>query len=151
MKRGTAIEITDQLTPAAAERFAQWIGCATVVYNQKTTENRDAYSAWCAVGKPDGERPRPNQIASHLAKRDGLSFLVDIPTEIKRNAASKWFEALRAALLGLRAPPRIKPKHKHKHKKRNCCVTSELFLTYNSWRARFLPALEGRSFFAQTL
>jgi putative transposase len=121
VKHGKSLEITDQLNSDSAKAIAQWIGCATVISNQKTIQSKSDYAKWLLDGKPADSRPESNTQVAHLCK--DLTFLKDIPSQIRRNAGAKWFEALSAAKIGLRKHPRLKPKHK----KRNCYVTSELF------------------------
>jgi len=121
VKHGISIEITDQLSPTAANTIAQWIGGYTVIYNQKTQASKDQYQEWVGAGKLLNERPAVNASVAHL--QGDLEFLRDIPAQIRRNAGAKWFEAHQAALKGLRRHPVVRPKHK----KRNCYVTNELF------------------------
>ena len=121
VKHGKSIEITEQLTPESANAIAQWIGCVTVIYNQKTIQSKYDYANWVEIGKPENARPQTNTQVAHLCEE--LSFLKEIPSQIRRNAGAKWFESLNAAKQGLRKHPKVRPKHK----KRNCYVTSELF------------------------
>ena len=121
VKHGQSIEITDQLSSKAATAFACWIGCSTVIYNQKVVKSQTDYAAWIAKGKPEDARPETNTQVAYLNAE--LPFLKEIPAQIRRNAGAKWFEAVNAAKIGLRKPPKVKPKHK----KRNCYVTNELF------------------------
>jgi len=118
---GRSIEITEQLTTRAAQALAQWVGGYTVIYNQKTAQSKEEYANWLGSGKSDEARPDINGQVSYL--NDELTFLNDIPCQIRRSAGAKWVQALNAAKLGLRKHPKIKPKHK----KRNCYVTHELF------------------------
>jgi len=121
VKHGHSQEITGQLSDVAAMTIAQWIGSYTVIYNQKTVISKIAYQEWCNNDKPEDDRPDVNQQVAFLA--DELEFLKEIPAQIRRNAGSKWFEALNAAKSGIRKQPKVKPKNK----KRNCYVTNELF------------------------
>lgn len=121
VKRGKSIEITLQLSSMAATTFAQWIGCYTVIYNQKARQSSNDYLTWLDSDRDSEKRPVLNRQAAHLAKT--LPFLKGVPSQLRRNAADKWFEAMQAALKGLRKSPKVKPKHK----KRNCYVTNELF------------------------
>ncbi len=121
VKHGKSQEITDQLSERSATTFAQWIGCATVIYNQKTVKSTNDYAVWLAAGANPTTKPIANQQVAYLC--ESLPFLKEIPAQIRRNAGSKWIEAVNAAKLGLRSPPKVKPKNK----KRNCYVTNELF------------------------
>lgn len=120
-KHGKAIEITDQLSPDAAQTIAQWIGCYTVIRNQKIIQSNADYAAWVDKGRPENAYPTANASVAYLCKE--LTFLKEVPSQIRRNAGAKYYEALNAAKIGLRSRPRVKPKHK----KRNCYVTNELF------------------------
>jgi len=121
VKHGKSIEITQQLSPQAATVIAQWIGGYTVIYNQKTLASEADFQAWLKVGKPTDHRPVTSAAAAHFQAE--LPFLKDIPSQIRRNAGAKWFEACQAAIKGVRSRPVVRPKHK----KRNCYVTNELF------------------------
>ncbi len=103
VKHGKSQEITDQLSEQAAIAFAQWIGCATVIYNQKTVQSTNDYAGWLATGANPTTKPIANQQVAYLC--EPLPFLKEIPAQIRRNAGSKWIEAANAAKLGLRSPP----------------------------------------------
>ena len=120
-KLGHSIEITHQLSSQAAQELARWIGCYTVIYNQKTMEADRFYKEWLEADKPESGKPLLNTQVAKL--KQSFEFLSDIPSQIRRNAGAKWFEAMNAALVGLRNKPKVKAKHK----KRNCYVTNELF------------------------
>jgi len=118
---GTSIEITEQLTPRAAQSLAQWIGGYNVITNQKTIASNEAYKLWTDDGKPENARPDVNGQTSYLLKE--FTFLKDIPCQIRRSAGAKWVQSVNAAKIGLRSRPKVKSKYK----KRNCYVTNELF------------------------
>ncbi len=118
--RGHVVDITDKLTPESAPILAQWIGGANVIRNQKIRDNEATYQEWLKVG---GDKPAVDQAASHIHKLEGLEFLKDIPSPIRRNAASCWFQDMTATFKGIRKAPRSKGKGK----KRSCYVTKELY------------------------
>jgi len=120
-KHGRSIEITHQLSPRAAQGIAQWIGSYTVIRNQKVIQSKSDYDAWIEKGRLKDDYPASNASVAYLCKE--LPFLKGIPSQIRRNAGSKFLESLNAAKIGLRSQPKVKPKHK----KRNCYVTDELF------------------------
>jgi putative transposase len=120
-KHGKAIEITDQLSSCAAQTLAQWIGCFTVIRNQKVIQGNANYAAWIEQGRAVDDYPVSNTAVAYLCNE--LTFLKDIPSQIRRNAGAKYFESLNAAKMGLRSRPTVTPRHK----KRNCYVTNELF------------------------
>lgn len=121
LKRGKSIEITQQLMPEVASMIAQWIGGYTVIKNQKTLSAKAVYAGWLADEKLDDSRPKVNTQVAFLNQT--FPFLKDIPSQIRRNAGAKWFEAMNAAKSGLRKHPTLRKKHQ----KRNCYVTNELF------------------------
>ena len=119
--RGYVKDITNKLTEESATVLAQWVGGANVIRNQKIRDNDDAYQKWLIDG---GDKPDINQAASHIHKLEGLDFLKEIPPQIRRNAASTWFQDMTATLKGLRKAPKIRGKSK----KRSCYVTRELYV-----------------------
>jgi putative transposase len=121
LKRGYSTEITEQITPECAEIIAQWIGGYTVIKNQKTIESKEEFSKYIENNKHEDFLPKNDAKAAYL--NEELTFLKDIPAQIRRNAGAKWLEAMNSALVGLRKPPQIRKKHQ----KRNCYVTNELF------------------------
>ena len=124
LHRGIAFEITSQLDPRAAQLVAQWIGCFGVVWNCKVAENKAAYQAYLQARDYDSSAspPRPDQKAAHFLTAE-RPWLEAVPSQIRRNAAAKWREAVQAALRGLRAFPTFRGAGD----KKNCCVTAELF------------------------
>jgi hypothetical protein len=68
VKHGKSQEITDQLSEQAAIAFAQWIGCATVIYNQKTVQSTNDYAAWLATGANPTTKPIANQQVAYLCE-----------------------------------------------------------------------------------
>ncbi|MBP7547792.1 MAG: transposase [Corallincola sp.] len=119
--RGLSIEITDLLSEQAAMLFARWIGGATVIYNQKTRDNRQRYDDWVSAGRPEAERQFVSQETAYLQQR--LPFLSELPAQIRRNAGSHWFSAWNGFTKGLRDAP----KTRSKHQRRTALVTNELF------------------------
>jgi len=122
LSRGKKSEVTHQLTPSSAAKIARWIGCYGVVWNLKVTEDKQATEQWFANGRASEGRPKPNQSAAHFVD-DIRPWLGEVPSQIRRNAAAKWFEAKNAALKGLRKSPRLR----RPFGKKSCVVTAELF------------------------
>jgi putative transposase len=124
LQRGKKIEITKQLTSESATTISQWIGCYCVVWNCKMEEfiaNNEEYKRAIAAGE-SATRTKLNQKAAHFINEE-RAYLADIPSQIRRNAATKFNEAVKAFIRGIRKPPRFK----NKYSKRNCLVTNELF------------------------
>src|SRR5208282_5612424 len=112
LKRGIKLEITKQLSRQSAEIFAQWIGCYGVIWNCKVAENQEQYKAYRLAKIQDYLilRPKPNQgVAQFLtAERPWLKL---VPSQIRRNAGTKFVEALNACFKGLRQAPNFKSKY----------------------------------------
>ncbi len=136
VKHGKAIEITNQLSPQAAKVIAQWIGSYTVIKNQKTRLAQQAYQQWKAAGEDKENYPVVNQQVAFL--NQSLPFLKTIPSQIRRNAGAKWFEAHTAFLCGLRRSPKVR----WKYKKRNCYLSSELFDVQSMDKTRCLVQIK---------
>lgn len=119
LQRGKKFEITTQLQSQAATRIAQWIGCYGVIWNCKVAEDEQAFKNWQSLGCPKEFFPKANQAAAHFVD-DSRPWLDEVPSQIRRNAASKWFEAKQAAIKGLRKHPRFR----RPFGKKSCVVTS---------------------------
>jgi putative transposase len=124
VNRGIRIEITSQLNEAAATMIAQWIGCFGVVWNCKVAENKTAYRAYLAARGNDATavRPKLDRRVSHFQSEE-RPWLRIVASQIRRNAADKWREAMQAGLQGLRGFPTFRKASD----KKNCYVTNELF------------------------
>ncbi|EJG0766554.1 putative transposase family protein [Vibrio parahaemolyticus VPCR-2010] len=112
---GFSYNISDKLNPEQATLFAQWIGAANVIRNQKINE----YKTFL-------KNKTPELIAQGYASiknNPELLFLKDIPVQLLRNAASLVFSDAEAARKGLRKFPKIK----NKFKKRSVVLTKEMF------------------------
>src|SRR5262249_44139883 len=124
LQRGTKIEITSQLDSSAANIFAQWIGCYGVIWNCKVEENQKSLSTYLDA-KSTGQNlviSKPNQAVAQFNTPE-RPWLSEVPSQIRRNAGTKFVEAVNACIKGLRKAPRFKGKYDRK----NCVVTNELF------------------------
>lgn len=135
VRRGIRLEITGQLSSEAAETIAQWIGCFGVIWNCKVAENKHAYQAYLEQRKNDANsvRPKADQKAAHFQTEE-RPWLRLVPSQIRRNAAAKWREAMQAAYQGIRAFPAFRKAGD----KKNCYVTSELFVVKQSHQELFI-------------
>ena len=124
LKRGIKLEITKQLSRQSAETFAQWIGCYGVIWNCKVAENQEQFKAYRLAKILDDStlRPKPNQRVAQFLTEE-RPWLKLVPSQIRRNAGTKFVEALNAWFKGLRQAPNFKSKYS----KKNCLVTNELF------------------------
>lgn len=125
LQRGTKIEITKQLSHQAAQTFARWIGCFRVIWNCKVAENRASYIHSLAAKEAGQILPytKPSQAVAHFITEE-RPWLKDVPSQIRRNAGTKFVEALNAFFKGLRAAPNFKGFND----KKTCLVTNELFV-----------------------
>jgi putative transposase len=110
---GNCINISHLLTSEQATFFAQIIGCANVIRNQKILDFKDDVK----------NNNTSSQGYAHVKKREGLDFLKDVPVQILRNAAASVFNDLVSFQKGLRQFPKIK----NKSRKRSAIFTKELF------------------------
>jgi len=120
VSRGASFNITQQLTAEMASTLAQWIGVFGVIWNSKVAENRDSYKSFLAGACP---KPKPNQKVSHFCKDPQKPWLKEVPSQIRRNAASQWMTAMNAFFKGVRGLP----KFKKSVGMRSVLVTKELF------------------------
>ena len=95
-----------------------WIGHQRFIRNAKTRE-RDRVRA-------EGGVPNDNQAYSHLITSE-TGFLSDVPSQILRNGAVRFYTGLQRFRAGLGGAPKVKTRHG----RQSVLVTSELF--------RFLP------------
>jgi putative transposase len=124
LQRGFKGEVSKQLDSNAAQTFAQWIGCYSVIWDCKVAENLASFQDYLrekSVGQ-DVKKPKPNQAVAHF-KTPERPWLAEAPSQIRRNAGTKFLEAFNACLKGLRSIPSFKGKYG----KKNCLVTNELF------------------------
>lgn len=124
LTRGSKIEITEQLSTQSAETLARWAGCAMVVWNAKVLEQKRIYSEYRLAKAKDSTAVLPplSQAVAHLMTEE-TAFLREIPSQIRRNVGTKFAEAMRAFIVGLKKPPTFKSKFDVK----KCLVTNELF------------------------
>ena len=111
---GQSINISKSLNSTAVQVISQWIGSANVLRNQKINEFKQNLK----------NKQKPNQSYAHIRKNEDFSFIKDVPVQILRNASSQIFQDLEASKKGIRQFPKIK----NKFKKRNCVITSALFI-----------------------
>jgi transposase len=116
--RGFSINISERLTPNQAHFFAQWIGAANVMRNQKISEFKGQIAA------NDGDEfPTFSQGYAPIKGKEELFFLREVPVQILRNAATEAYQDTNKAKNQLVKFPRVK----NKFKKRSVVITKELF------------------------
>lgn len=124
LQRGIKIEITKLLSSETAHIFAQWIGSYGVIWNCKVAENKIAYQQYLeaqAANEPI-KKPRLDQKVAHFMTAE-RPWLKTVPSQIRRNAGTKYLEAMTACFRGLRKAP----KFRNYSSPKNCLVTNELF------------------------
>lgn len=114
--RGQSLDITARLTPDVAQRLSVWIGCYTFTRNLKVNAYREQIA-----GLAPSDYPTANQAYASLCK--DFDFLAEVPSQIRRNAASKWFEHWKAWRAGVRALP----KARKRGRPWSAFLTNELF------------------------
>ena len=114
--RGFSINISDKITDKQATCFAQWIGAANVMRNQKRSEYVDLLA--------ENKGAQINQSYSHIRTNKKLPFLKDIPVQIMRNAASQIYTDVEKCRKGLVKFPKVKGRSR----KRSALITKELFI-----------------------
>lgn len=114
--RGQSLDISSGLTPEVAERLAKWIGCYTFTSNLKIRDYREQTQELDYA-----DFPKPNQSYSGLCKE--FDFLKEVPSQIKRNASSKWFEDWNSWRKGVRALP----KPRKRGRAWSAFLTNEMF------------------------
>ena len=110
---GHCINISHLLNTQQATFFAQTIGCANVIRNQKILDFKDDVK----------NNNTSSQGYAHIKQREDFLFLKDVPVQILRNAASSVFNDLISFQKNLRQFPKIK----NKSRKRSAIFTKELF------------------------
>ncbi|SCK37900.1 Transposase [Variovorax sp. HW608] len=103
----------------------QWIGHQRFMRNAKTRERNAAYL--------EGRHHEDSQKYAHLVTEE-TAFLSDVPSQILRNGAVRFYAGLQRFRAGLGGAPKIK----RRHGRQSVLITKELF--------RFLPMpVTGRS------
>lgn len=124
LHRGQGKEITQQLNAEVKQIFAQWVGCANVIWDCKVAEAKTAYNKYkeAVAAGLETTYPKPDQKYAHH-KTQERAYLKGVPAQICRNAASKFHEAMTAYRQGTKGFPHFKLPNPDRH----CVLTRELF------------------------
>ena len=104
-----------------AQTLMQWIGCQRFIYNAKVHDDR--YFRAFARGSLQhaGQYAPVDQTYSQYKAQ--APFLSDVPSQILRNGATRWYDAYQRFFNQLGGRPKIKTKHG----RQSVLLTSELF------------------------
>lgn len=110
-----------------AVTLAQWIGCQRVIYTAKVDEDR-LFAAQrrglLAAGVPPEQARTPLDRQYSQFKDAALTpWLSEVPSQILRNGAERWFEAKQRQLKGLARAPR----RRNRSNFNSVLISSELF------------------------
>lgn len=122
---------------ALAETLRRWIGCQRVIYNGKTTEDK-CFAAQrrlrIAAGLmgDDLKTPLDRQYAQ-FKDPELTPWLSDVPSQVLRCAADRWFDAKQRQLKGLAQAPTIR----HRGNFNSLRLTNDVF--------RFIKRIDART------
>ena len=103
--------------------FSQWIGCQRFIYNAKVAEERYYRTFRNHQLGLTGTAVPVDQQYSQFKDRERTPFLYEVPSQILRNAATRFMGAWERYTKGLAA----RPAYKKKSGKQSVWITSELF------------------------
>ena len=104
-----------------AQQLMQWIGCQRFIYNAKVHDDRyfRAFARW-SMQHVEQHAPVDQTYSQYKAQ---APFLSDVPSQILRNGAKRWYDAYQRFFKQLGGRPKIKTKHG----RQSVLLTSELF------------------------
>lgn len=102
--------------------LSQWMGCARLIYNGKCDEQEYFFKFKCRFPALTGEKVPVDQAYSQL-KTESSKFLNECPSEILRNSAVIWYQAMQRFFKGVAG----RPVRKRKSGKSSIWLTKELF------------------------
>ncbi|WP_075878650.1 RNA-guided endonuclease InsQ/TnpB family protein [Vreelandella massiliensis] len=104
----TGIRYRAYPTPEQAQRLAQWVGCARVIYNGKCDDAFYQYR-FAKAYLPAGHYPAHDKTYRQY-KTELTPWLKDCPSQILRNSATIWHRSYQRFLKGLSRPPKRKSR-----------------------------------------
>ena len=108
-------------TKSQASALLKWIGCQRFIYNAKVQDDRYFRSFARNALQHTGNYPPVDQKYSQYKAE--AAFLKEVPSQVLRNGAVRWFEAYKRFFKKLGGRPAIKTKHG----RQSILLTSELF------------------------
>ena len=117
--KGQRLQI--QPSRSQAHVLRQWIGCQRFIYNAKVHDDRyfRAFSRW-SLEHTGQYAPVDQSYAQYKAL---APFLSEVPSQILRNGAGRWYDAYQRFFKKLGGRPKIKTQHG----RQSVLLTSELF------------------------
>jgi putative transposase len=109
--------------------ISQWIGCSRLIYNAKVSEQEYFFRFSKASLSLTGEKIPVDQSYSQF-KSEETAFLKTVPSQILRNSAYRWHQAMMRFFKGEAG----KPRKKRKGARDSVWLTSELFYFDDSGR-----------------
>jgi putative transposase len=89
--------------------LSQWMGCARVIWNAKTDEER-YYRTFARKHYPIGTYAPIDQKASQFKSKELSPWLYQCPSQIIRNSAVNWYQTYQKFIKGACGRPTRKPK-----------------------------------------
>ncbi len=102
--------------------LSQWMGCSRVIYNGKCDEQEYFYRFKCRFPELTGQKVPVDQTYSQF-KTESSPYLKECPSEILRNSAVIWYQAMQRFFAGTAR----KPVKKKKGSRQSIWLTKELF------------------------
>ncbi len=103
--------------------FSEWIGCQRFIYNAKVGEDRYFRTFLHNSLSLAGSIAPIDQQYSQFKNKDLTPFLYDVPSQVLRNAATRFKAAYSRFFVGLAE----RPTFKKRHGKQTVWLTNELF------------------------
>src|SRR5437773_2740916 len=97
----TGVKFVAYPTQEQAETLSQWLGCVRLIYNDKVAKDREARRL--------GEAPLVDQSYA-ASKTQARPFLSQVPSQILRNSAVRYFQAYQRFFKGLGGRPTFKKR-----------------------------------------
>ena len=109
-------------TKNQAKALLEWIGCQRFIYNAKVADDR-YYRTFSRKALSHTGQYAPIDQSYSQYKTELSPFLKQVPSQILRNGAVRWYQAYQRFFSGQNR----RPKFKSKHGRQSVLITSELF------------------------
>ena len=109
-------------TPEQAQTLAQWIGCQRFIYNAKVREDR-YFRRFARTSLQHTGQHLPIDQRYRQFKTDQTPWLSEVPSQVLRNGAVRWKQAVSRYFSQLAGRPTLRKKHG----RQSVWLTSELF------------------------
>lgn len=100
-----------QIYPSKGQmaKLSQWAGAQRYIWNAKAEEEK-YLRTFARKYLPVGTYPQHDQTYSQYKSEDICPWIYDIPSQVLRNAATRWYQTFLRFLKGECGRPRIKKK-----------------------------------------